>query len=90
MILNHSRTIRSVISLLCISVWYLEHGRDITLLIVLLCIMDYSNLFQYSFYPCAMVPTLVENSKFFHVLVLYTEESVLLSYTLVEGHVVKL
>ena len=30
--------------------------------------MDYSNLFQY-FYWCAMVPTLVENSKFFHVLV---------------------
>ena len=36
-ILNHSKTISSVMySLLCSSLWYLEHNRNTTLLIVLL------------------------------------------------------
>ena len=45
--------------------WYLEHSRDITLLTVLL---SWTTPTCFStFYRCAMVPTLVENSKFFHV-----------------------
>ena len=38
MILNHSKTIRSYCAFL---LWYLEHSRDITLLIVLLCLFQY-------------------------------------------------
>ena len=51
MILNHSKTIGSVISLLCSTEM---HSEDITLLIGLLLfnIMDYSNLFQYFLSMC--------------------------------------
>ena len=53
MILNHSKTIRSVISLLCIS------------------IMISPACFS-TFYQCAMVSTLVENSNFFvYLYILY-------------------
>ena len=67
MILNHSKTIRSVISLLCIfiTVSQVEHSRDITLLIVILCTTPAG----FSTFYRAMVPTLVENSKYFWVLV---------------------
>jgi len=43
------------------------HSRDATVLIDLLWfnVMHYSNLFQY-FFQSTMVPTLVENSKFFY------------------------
>ena len=47
MILNHSKTIRSVIFPYCaFLLWYLEHSRDITLLIVLLCMCFGDHLVQ--------------------------------------------
>ena len=51
--LNHSRTIKIVISLLCICcmVQYFKHSRDKTILIVLLwfSIIHYSSFFPYFF-----------------------------------------
>ena len=58
--------------------WYLEHSRDITLLIVLLSCTTPA-CFS-AFYRCAMVPTLVENFSvylfvnFFFVDIIMTGE----------------
>ena len=64
MILNHSKTIRSVCPYYVQDTIMEMHSRDITHLI--LCTTP--ACFSY-FNQCAMVPTLVENSKFFSVLV---------------------
>ena len=69
MILNHSKTIRSVISLLCISITVPSVG--IQHFLVFYCdLISWSTPTCFStFYHCAMVPILVENSNFFCVLV---------------------
>ena len=78
MILNHSKTIKSVIFLLCSRYMYHnENARDIILLIAPACFS--------TFYRCAMVPTLVENSKFFCVLVFIT-----VTYLIFENHLLLL
>jgi len=56
--LNHSKSIKTVLSLLCIS--YSMHSSDATVLINLMsCTIP--ACFQY-FFQSTMVPTLVENS----------------------------
>ena len=67
MIVNHCKTIRSVYPYCAQDTIMEMHSRDITLLIVLIS-WNTPTCFS-TFYQCAMVPTLVENSKFFCVLV---------------------
>ena len=55
--------------------WYHKHSRDTTLLVVL--ILCTTPACFSTFYRCAMVPTLVENSKFFCVLVTNRTEKML-------------
>ena len=49
------------------------HSRDITFLIVLLFTVCTTPTCFSTFYRCIMVPTLIENSKFFCVVVLLTK-----------------
>ena len=73
MMLNHSKTIRSVISLL----WHFRYGI-LSMIRIKHLLLFYCDLISWTtptcfstFYRCAMVPTLVENSKLFVYLYIY-------------------